>query len=185
MRQRAMTSMPLMAPTLVPAPVIRKAIPAPGAMDPAAAEEEIAWAHAFKETMRPWAVDKAPANFINADEGQIRLRAANGDPQCERLVAVMDIYDPANVFALNPSIVPTAGPALPPQPRSTSRGAATSGDKPHGQSQGHSGPSDDSPQPPGSGWVPGVVSESASQVADWARVFPWRECSGVAPLPPT
>ena len=76
--------------------------------DPAAAEAEIAWAHAFKETMRPWAVDKAPANFISADEGQTRLRASYGDHKYERLVALKDTFDPRNVFALNPNIAPTA-----------------------------------------------------------------------------
>ena len=76
--------------------------------DPAAAAAEIAWAHAFKDTMRPWAVDKAPANFISADEGQTRLRASYGDQKYERLVALKNIYDPGNVFALNPNIAPTA-----------------------------------------------------------------------------
>jgi len=78
--------------------------------DPAAAEEETAWAHAFKETMRPWAVDKAPANFISADEGQTRLRASYGDHKYQRLVGLKDLYDPNNVFALNPNIEPTKAP---------------------------------------------------------------------------
>ena len=38
-------------------------------LDPADAEAEIAWAHDFMHTMRPWGVGKAPANFISADEG--------------------------------------------------------------------------------------------------------------------
>ncbi len=76
--------------------------------DPAAAAAEVAWAHAFKDTMRPWAVDKAPPNFISADEGQARLRASYGDQKYERLVALKNVYDPGNVFGLNPNIAPTA-----------------------------------------------------------------------------
>ena len=74
--------------------------------DPAAADAEIAWAHAFKDTMRPWALDKAPANFVTADEGEKRLRASFGDDKYERLVAIKTSYDPGNVFALNPNIAP-------------------------------------------------------------------------------
>lgn len=79
--------------------------------DPAAAESEIAWAHAFKETMRPWATDKAPANFVTTDEGQTRLRASFGEEKYQRLVLLKDAYDPGNVFALNPNIAPSAAPA--------------------------------------------------------------------------
>jgi FAD/FMN-containing dehydrogenase len=75
--------------------------------DPSLAGPEIAWAHAFKESMRPWAVDKAPANFVSADEGQTRLRASYGEDKYSRLVALKDAYDPDNVFALNPNIPPS------------------------------------------------------------------------------
>ena len=47
--------------------------------DPAAAEAEIAWAHAFKDTMRPWASTRRPRTSSLADEGQTRLRASYGD----------------------------------------------------------------------------------------------------------
>ena len=75
--------------------------------NPAAAAAEIAWAHTVKDTMRPWAVDRAPANFITADEGQTRLRASYGEDKYQRLVTLKDSYDPGNVFALNPNITPT------------------------------------------------------------------------------
>lgn len=74
--------------------------------DPAAAQAETAWAHAFKETMRPWGIDQAPANFITPDEGQTRLRASYGDRTYRRLVALKNTYDPGNVFALNANIAP-------------------------------------------------------------------------------
>lgn len=78
--------------------------------DPAHADTEIAWAHAFKDTMRPWCIGKAPANFISADEGQTRLRTSYGEEKYARLVALKNIYDPHNVFALNPNIAPSAAP---------------------------------------------------------------------------
>ena len=75
--------------------------------DPADADTEIAWARAFMDTMRPWGLDKAPANFISADEVATRLRASYGAEKYERLTALKDAYDPDNVFALNQNIPPT------------------------------------------------------------------------------
>ena len=77
--------------------------------DPSDADAEVAFAHAFMEAMRPWALDKALANFITADEGEQRLRASFGDDKYERLVEIKTSYDPDNVFALNPNIAPRAG----------------------------------------------------------------------------
>jgi FAD/FMN-containing dehydrogenase len=79
--------------------------------DEAETEHEIAWARSFMETMRPWAANKAPPNFISADEGAERLRASYGDEKFERLVALKDRYDPDNVFALNQNIPPSIAPA--------------------------------------------------------------------------
>jgi FAD/FMN-containing dehydrogenase len=79
--------------------------------DEAEAEREIAWARSFMETMRPWAANKAPPNFISTDEGAERLRASYGDDKFERLVAVKDKYDPHNVFALNQNIPPSIATA--------------------------------------------------------------------------
>ena len=79
--------------------------------DPADADTEITWARDFMETMRPWGLDKAPANFISADEVATRLRASYGAEKYERLVTLKNAYDPANVFALNQNILPSAGRA--------------------------------------------------------------------------
>jgi FAD/FMN-containing dehydrogenase len=79
--------------------------------DPADAEAEIAWAHAFMDTMRPWGVGKAPANFITADELPTRLRPSYGPVKYERLGTLKSAYDPANVFALNQNIPPHPRPA--------------------------------------------------------------------------
>ena len=59
----------------------------------------------------PWT--RRRANFISADEGQTRLRASYGEQKYERLVALKNIYDPGNVFALNPNIAPTAARRAP------------------------------------------------------------------------
>jgi FAD/FMN-containing dehydrogenase len=78
--------------------------------NPDVAEAETAWAHAFMEAMRPWALDRAPANFVTADEAHTRLRASFGDQKYQRLVALKNTFDPSNVFALNPNIAPGAVP---------------------------------------------------------------------------
>jgi FAD/FMN-containing dehydrogenase len=80
-------------------------------MDPAAAERERGWARAFMETMRPWAVDKAPPNFISPDDPTTRLRASYGEEKFARLVELKAKYDPENVFALNQNIPPSLTPA--------------------------------------------------------------------------
>jgi hypothetical protein len=75
--------------------------------DPTQNDELRAWARAFMQTMRRWSVDKAPANFIESDEGPARLRRSYGDEKFARLEALKDEYDPDNVFSLNPNILPT------------------------------------------------------------------------------
>jgi FAD/FMN-containing dehydrogenase len=79
--------------------------------DPALGDHETGLARTFMETMRPWAVDKAPPNFINRDDTEGRLRASYGDEKFERLVALKNKYDPDNVFALNQNIPPSVAPA--------------------------------------------------------------------------
>ena len=73
-------------------------------LDPADGDRETAWAHSLMETLRPWAVEKAPPNFITQDEGQARLRASYGDEKFEQLVALKNKFDPDNVFSLNQNI---------------------------------------------------------------------------------
>jgi FAD/FMN-containing dehydrogenase len=79
--------------------------------DPEQGEQEKAWARAFMDTMRPWATEKAPPNFISADDPAERLRASYGEEKFERLVALKDKYDPNNVFALNQNIPPSGSAA--------------------------------------------------------------------------
>jgi len=79
--------------------------------DPQQTETETNWAREFMQTMRPWAVNQAPSNFISPDDPADRMRASYGDEKFARLVALKDEYDPDNVFALNPNIPPSIPPA--------------------------------------------------------------------------
>jgi hypothetical protein len=79
--------------------------------EPQQMEAETTWAREFMETMRPWAVDQAPPNFISADDPADRLRTSYGNEKFERLVALKGKYDPGNVFALNANIPPSMPPA--------------------------------------------------------------------------
>jgi FAD/FMN-containing dehydrogenase len=74
-------------------------------MDEADTEREVRWGREFMETMKPWATETAPPNFINDDRGE-RLRASYGEETYARLVALKNEYDPGNVFALNQNITP-------------------------------------------------------------------------------
>jgi FAD/FMN-containing dehydrogenase len=80
-------------------------------LDPNLHEHERRVARAFAETMRPWGIGQAPANFINSDDREGRLRASYGEQKFERLVALKDKYDPDNLFALNQNIPPSLKPA--------------------------------------------------------------------------
>ena len=65
---------------------------------------------AFAAAMRPFGTGAAYLNFT--PEGD-RVRDAYGDTKYQRLVAVKNRYDPANLFRLNQNIVPSpqaAGP---------------------------------------------------------------------------
>jgi FAD/FMN-containing dehydrogenase len=77
-------------------------------MDPADADHETAVARQFQTALGPWAVDKAPPNFISADEGLARLRASYGEDKFGQLVALKRKFDPENVFSLNQNIPPDA-----------------------------------------------------------------------------
>ena len=55
--------------------------------------------------MQPHASGRVYLNFLG-DEGQDRVRAAYGDRNYERLVALKRAYDPTNFFRLNQNIQP-------------------------------------------------------------------------------
>jgi FAD/FMN-containing dehydrogenase len=76
-------------------------------MDPALTDHEVTWSRQLMEVLKPWATQKAPLNFVSADEGIDRLRASFGEEKFARLVALKREYDPDNVFALNQNIPPS------------------------------------------------------------------------------
>jgi FAD/FMN-containing dehydrogenase len=76
--------------------------------DPAIREGEIANVRATARALRGFSPGGAYLNFLDADEGDARIRAAYGDAKYERLVALKNRYDPDNVFRLNQNIRPSA-----------------------------------------------------------------------------
>jgi FAD/FMN-containing dehydrogenase len=74
--------------------------------DPAESERHIAWTREFWAAMQPLSAGGGYVNFISADEGEDRVRAAYG-PNYERLVALKRQYDPTNLFRVNQNIKPT------------------------------------------------------------------------------
>ena len=66
-------------------------------------ERVIAANRDFCDAMRPFSTGGAYLNFMSDD----RVRDAHGEAKYERLVALKDRYDPANLFCLNPNISPS------------------------------------------------------------------------------
>ena len=77
--------------------------------DPGESEIHIRWAREAVEAMEPFTSNGGYVNHmgVEAEEGTERIRASYG-PNYERLVALKDKYDPANMFRLNPNIRPSA-----------------------------------------------------------------------------
>jgi FAD/FMN-containing dehydrogenase len=74
-------------------------------MDPSQDDEQVAWARAFAEAMRPHETGGVYVNYLN-DEGQDRVEAAYGAERYARLQAVKAKYDPDNLFHGNQNIRP-------------------------------------------------------------------------------
>jgi FAD/FMN-containing dehydrogenase len=72
--------------------------------DPADDEKMIAASRAFATAMRPFSTGASYLNFT--PEGD-RVRDAYGDAKYQRLVALKNRYDPANLFRLNQNIAPS------------------------------------------------------------------------------
>ncbi|HEY7518914.1 MAG TPA: FAD-binding oxidoreductase [Methylomirabilota bacterium] len=71
-----------------------------------ATEQNLHWARATSNAMRPFMSGAAYVNYLGADAGVEAVRAAYG-PAFERLVDLKERYDPHNVFRLNQNIRPT------------------------------------------------------------------------------
>jgi FAD/FMN-containing dehydrogenase len=71
--------------------------------DAADDERRIAAARGFADAMRPFA---SGASYLNFTPEGNRVQDAYGDAKYARLVALKDVYDPANLFRLNQNIRP-------------------------------------------------------------------------------
>lgn len=74
--------------------------------DPGADEVHEAWVREFHEALDPYTTGDVEMNFLTADEGEERCRAAYGE-NYDRLVAVKDEWDPGNLFSMNQNVEPS------------------------------------------------------------------------------
>jgi FAD/FMN-containing dehydrogenase len=75
--------------------------------DPARAPALKQWAQDYWKAVHPYNLPGAYANFMMADEGEARVKAAYGE-NYDRLAALKKKYDPANLFRENQNIRPAA-----------------------------------------------------------------------------
>jgi FAD/FMN-containing dehydrogenase len=78
-------------------------------IDPSARQAEglRRWGRAYWDEVHEFSAGGAYVNFLDADDGEDRVRASYGD-NYGRLAAVKKIYDPANLFRVNQNIRPAA-----------------------------------------------------------------------------
>ncbi len=74
--------------------------------DSALDASHIEWARELAAAVEPWSFGGGYANYMQADEPLERVRAAFGDAAFERLRALKNRYDPANVLHRNQNIPP-------------------------------------------------------------------------------
>jgi FAD/FMN-containing dehydrogenase len=69
------------------------------------------WARDTWQAMQPYASEGVYVNYLGteADEGSNRIPAAYGPGKYEKLVALKQKYDPANLFRMNQNIRPNGG----------------------------------------------------------------------------
>jgi hypothetical protein len=70
-------------------------------------DKEIQWTRDLWTAIRPFSTGGVYVNFLSADEGQDRVRAAYGAEKYDRLVELKNRYDPTNLFRLNQNIKPS------------------------------------------------------------------------------
>ena len=75
--------------------------------DPRRSEALRRWGRAYWEAVHPFNPGGGYVNFMMADEGEARVKASYGD-NFERLVALKQKFDPANLFRVNQNIRPSA-----------------------------------------------------------------------------
>jgi FAD/FMN-containing dehydrogenase len=62
--------------------------------------------HDLWSALRPFSMGGVYVNFLSADDGEDRVRAAYGAEKYERLVELKRRYDPQNLFKMNKNISP-------------------------------------------------------------------------------
>jgi hypothetical protein len=75
--------------------------------DPANKERIVGWARDYWNALHPYCAGGAYVNFMMDDEGDDRVKASYRG-NYERLVAIKNKYDPANVFRVNQNLKPSA-----------------------------------------------------------------------------
>ena len=69
--------------------------------DPKDTEKQIRWTRDLWKAICPFSSGGVYVNFLSADDGEERLRAAYGATKFERLVQLKSKYDPQNLFRMN------------------------------------------------------------------------------------
>lgn len=77
-----------------------------GWADPKDTEKQVQWTRDLWTAIRPFSLGGVYVNFLSADDGEERVRAAYGAAKYERLVQLKSKYDPHNLFQLNQNIKP-------------------------------------------------------------------------------
>jgi FAD/FMN-containing dehydrogenase len=77
-----------------------------GWADPKDTEKQMQWTRDLWTAIRPFSSGGVYVNFLSADDGEDRVRAAYGETKFERLVQLKSKYDPQNLFQVNKNIKP-------------------------------------------------------------------------------
>lgn len=76
--------------------------------DPAETDRNILWTRELFAAMQPFLANGVYVNYLDADEGAERVRAAYGAEKHARLAALKSKFDPENLFRMNQNIAPAA-----------------------------------------------------------------------------
>jgi FAD/FMN-containing dehydrogenase len=79
-----------------------------GWADPKDTEKQTQWTRDLWTAIRPFSSGGVYVNFLSADDGEDRVRAAYGATKFERLVQLKSKYDPQNLFQMNKNIKPVS-----------------------------------------------------------------------------
>lgn len=74
-------------------------------IEPRENDRHVGWTREFWQAIRPFSTGGVYSNFLTADEGEERVRAAYG-ANYDRLAALKNTYDPTNLFRMNQNIRP-------------------------------------------------------------------------------